>query len=42
MTADGIVSLPGNQRTQGYRSTHNYKATIYLVAGKLNAGPQLT
>lgn len=40
---EGLNSLiqAAKRRARGYRSTRNYKAMIYLVAGKLNAGPQL-
>ena len=40
---EGLNSLiqSAKRRARGYRSTRNYKAMIYLVAGKLNAGPQL-
>ena len=40
---EGLNSLiqASKRRARGYRSTRNYKAMIYLVAGKLNAGPQL-
>src|SRR5450631_32813 len=40
---EGLNSLiqAAKRRARGYRSTPNYKAMIYLVAGKLDAGPQL-
>ena len=40
---EGLNSLiqAAKRRARGYRSTRNYKAMIYLVAGKLDAGPQL-
>ena len=40
---EGLNSLiqAAKRRARGYRSTRNYKAMIYPVAGKLNAGPQL-
>ena len=40
---EGLNSLiqAAKRRARGYRSTRNYKAMIYLVAGKLTAGPQL-
>jgi len=40
---EGLNSLiqAAKRRARGYRSPRNYKAMIYLVAGKLNAGPQL-
>ena len=40
---EGLNSLiqAAKRRARGYRSTRNYKAMIYLVAGKLNAGPRL-
>lgn len=40
---EGLNSLiqAAKRRARGYRSSRNYKAMIYLVAGKLNAGPQL-
>ncbi len=40
---EGLNSLiqAAKRRARGYRSTRNYKAMIYLVAGKLKAGPQL-
>jgi len=40
---EGLNSLvqAAKRRARGYRSSRNYKAIIYLVAGKLNAGPQL-
>ena len=40
---EGLNSLiqTAKRRARGYRSTRNYKAMIYLVAGKLDAGPQL-
>jgi transposase len=38
---EGLNSLiqAAKRRARGYRSTRNYKAMIYLVAGKLNPGP---
>ncbi|MGH2871580.1 MAG: transposase [Solirubrobacteraceae bacterium] len=40
---EGLSTLieAAKRRARGYRSTRNFKAMIYLVAGKLNAGPQL-
>jgi transposase len=40
---EGLNSLiqAAKRRARGYRSARNYKAMIYLVAGKLQAGPQL-
>jgi transposase len=40
---EGLNSLiqAAKRRARGYRSPRNYKAMIYLVAGKLNAGPEL-
>jgi transposase len=40
---EGLNSLiqAAKRRARGYRSSRNYKAMIYLVAGKLTAGPQL-
>ena len=40
---EGLNSLiqAAKRRARGYRSSRNYKTMIYLVAGKLNAGPQL-
>jgi transposase len=40
---EGLNSLvqAAKRRARGYRTPRNYKAMIYLVAGKLNAGPQL-
>ena len=40
---EGLNSLiqASKRRARGYRSTRNFKAMIYLVAGKLNAGPQI-
>lgn len=40
---EGLNSLvqAAKRRARGYRSARNYKTMIYLVAGKLNAGPQL-
>jgi transposase len=40
---EGLNSLiqAAKRRARGYRSSRNYKAMIYLVAGKLNVGPQL-
>jgi transposase len=39
---EGLNSLiqAAKRRARGYRSTRNYKTVIYLVAGKLSAGPQ--
>jgi transposase len=39
---EGLNSLvqAAKRRARGYRSTRNYKAMIYLVVGKLNAGPR--
>ncbi len=41
---EGLNSLvqAAKRRARGYRSTRNYKTMIYLVAGKLNAGPAVT
>jgi len=41
---EGLNSLiqAAKRRARGYRSPRNYKAMIYLVAGKLTPGPQLT
>ena len=41
---EGLNSLiqAAKRRARGYRSARNYKTMIYLVAGKLNPGPQLT
>ncbi len=41
---EGLNSLiqAAKRRARGYRSVRNYTAMIYLVAGKLNAGPQVT
>jgi transposase len=41
---EGLNSLiqAAKRRARGYRSARNYKAMIYLVAGKLTPGPQLT
>jgi transposase len=41
---EGLNSLiqAAKRRARGYRSTRNYTAMIYLVAGKLNPGPQPT
>ena len=41
---EGLSSLiqAAKRRARGYRSARNYKTMIYLVAGKLNAGPQVT
>jgi transposase len=38
---EGLNSLipAAKRRARGYRSTRNYKTMIYLVAGKLDAGP---
>ena len=40
---EGLNSLiqAAKRRARGYRSARNYKTMIYLVAGKLNPGPQL-
>jgi transposase len=40
---EGLNSLiqAAKRRARGYRTARNYKTMIYLVAGKLNAGPQL-
>ena len=40
---EGLNSLvqAAKRRARGYRSSRNYKTMIYLVAGKLNAGPPL-
>jgi transposase len=40
---EGLNSLiqAAKRRARGYRSSRNYKTMIYLVAGKLNPGPQL-
>lgn len=40
---EGLNSLiqAAKRRARGYRTARNYKAMIYLVAGKLNAGPHL-
>jgi transposase len=40
---EGLNSLiqAAKRRARGYRSVRNYKAMIYLVAGKLDPGPQL-
>jgi transposase len=40
---EGLNSLiqAAKRRARGYRCTRNYKAMIYLVAGKLDAGPHL-
>lgn len=40
---EGLNSLiqAAKRRARGYRSTRNYQAMIYLVAAKLNPGPQL-
>jgi transposase len=40
---EGLNSLiqAAKRRARGYRSVRNYTAMIYLVAGKLNAGPQV-
>ena len=39
---EGLNSLvqAAKRRARGYRSSRNYKTMIYLVAGKLHAGPQ--
>ena len=41
---EGLNSLiqTAKRRARGYRSTRNYKTMIYLVAGKLTPGPQVT
>jgi transposase len=41
---EGLNSMiqAAKRRARGYRSTRNYKAMIYLVAGKLSPGPQPT
>jgi transposase len=41
---EGLNSLiqAAKRRAREYRSARNYKTMIYLVAGKLNAGPQVT
>jgi transposase len=41
---EGLNSLiqAAKRRARGYRSARNYKTMIYLVAGKLHPGPQLT
>jgi transposase len=40
---EGLNSLiqAAKRRARGYRSARNYKAMIYLVAGKLNPGPRV-
>ena len=40
---EGLNSLiqAAKRRARGYRTPRNYKTMIYLVAGKLNPGPQL-
>jgi transposase len=40
---EGLNSLiqAAKRRARGYRSVRNYKTMIYLVAGKLDPGPQL-
>ncbi len=40
---EGLNSLiqAAKRRARGYRSARNYKAIIYLVAGKLNPGPEI-
>jgi transposase len=40
---EGLNSLiqAAKRRARGYRTTRNYKTMIYLVAGKLQPGPQL-
>jgi transposase len=40
---EGLNSLiqAAKRRARGYRSPRNYKAMIYLVAGKLQPGPQI-
>jgi transposase len=41
---EGLNSLiqAAKRRARGYRSARNYKTMIYLVAGKLSPGPQVT
>jgi transposase len=41
---EGLNSLiqAAKRRARGYRSARNYKTMIYLVAGKLHPGPQVT
>jgi len=41
---EGLNSLiqAAKRRARGYRSARNYKAMIYLVAGKLQPGPAVT
>jgi len=41
---EGLNSLiqAAKRRARGYRSARNYKTMIYLVAGKLQPGPQVT
>jgi transposase len=40
---EGLNSLiqTAKRKARGYRSARNYKTMIYLVVGKLNAGPQI-
>jgi len=40
---EGLNSLiqTAKRRARGYRSARNYKTMIYLVVGKLRAGPQI-
>jgi len=40
---EGLNSLiqAAKRRARGYRTNRNYIAMIYLVAGKLNAGPAI-
>ena len=40
---EGLNSLiqTAKRRARGYRTQRTYKTMIYLVAGKLNPGPQL-
>ncbi|MHB1860579.1 MAG: transposase, partial [Solirubrobacteraceae bacterium] len=40
---EGLNSLiqAAKRRARGYRTNRNYIAMIYLVAGKLQAGPQI-
>ena len=40
---EGLNSLiqAAKRRARGYRSARNYKAIIYLTAGKLNPGPEI-
>jgi retron-type reverse transcriptase len=41
---DWVVDLDirAKRRARGYRTNRNYIAMIYLVAGKLTAGPAIT